>query len=472
MPLKLSVTTSNLRKARHALFGLHADQRGTVAVIMAFMLPILIGAFGLGFEITNWYLTTRSMQNAADAAAIAAATNGSANYNTEAAAVATQYGYTNGSNDVTLAASNAATCPADPSLTPPCYSVTITRVLPLVLTEVVGYLGNSTLNGGRAQNLTSTAVANKPIIQTPICLLGLDTGGTAIRTNGAPNTDFTGCTVMSNSTATCNGSNLKATMGLAHGTNNGCGITQYSTVPVVSDPYAYMASNIPNDLPTRCSNSYPQEPQKKNDPPLPSANQWSGSKTLTGTANLAGNTLICGDLKLTNNVTINAPSGAVLYIENGLLDLNGYTLSTASGSGVTIVFTGTNTGPSYQHYPTDNGHGGILDIEAPKTGPFSGMAIYQDPSLTRPGDVNFAYAGNDPTWNLTGGVYLPNADVTMSGAINKSTNGAVCMVMVTKDVTINGTGSIYAQTPDGSGCQAAGLTMPTATIPGRTKLVY
>lgn len=259
MPLKLSVTTSNLRKARHALFSLHADQRGTIAVIMAFMFPILIGAFGLGFEITNWYLTTRSMQNAADAAAIAAATNGSANYNTEAAAVATQYGYTNGSNDVTLAASNAATCPADPSLTPPCYSVTITRVLPLVLTEVVGYLGNSTLNGGRAQNLTSTAVANKPTIQTPICLLGLDTSGTAIRTNGAPNTDFTGCTVMSNSTATCNGSNLKATMGLAHGTNNGCGITQYSSVPVVSDPYAYMASNIPNDLPTRCSNSYSRE---------------------------------------------------------------------------------------------------------------------------------------------------------------------------------------------------------------------
>ena len=48
-------------------------------------------------------------------------------------------------------------------------------------------------------------------------------------------------------------------MGLAHGTNNGCGITQYSNVPIVSDPYAYMASNIPTDLPTRCSNSYSQE---------------------------------------------------------------------------------------------------------------------------------------------------------------------------------------------------------------------
>jgi Flp pilus assembly protein TadG len=469
MRLKSSLKTYNLRKVGHALLGLYANQRGTVAVIMAFVFPILIAGFGLGFEITNWYLTTRSMQNAADAAAIAAATNGSSNYNTEAAAVATQYGYTNGSNNVTVTASNAATCPADPSLTPPCYSVTISTVQPLVLTEVIGFLGDSTLNGGRAQTLTSAAVANKPTIQTPICLLGLDTSGTAIRTNGAPNTDFTGCTVMSNSTATCNGSNLNATMGLAHGTNNGCGIKQYSNVPVVSDPYAYMASNIPNDLPTRCSNSYSQE--SRHGSTWSGGTTWSGSKTLTGTANLAGNTLICGDLRLTGNVTINAPQpgGAVLYIENGLLDLQGFTLSTASGSGVTIVFTGTNTG-SYQHYPTDNGGAGTLDIEAPKTGPFPGMAIYQDPSLTR--NVDFTYAGNSPTWNLTGGVYLPNADVTMSGAINKSTNGEVCMVMVTKDVTINGTGSIYAQTPDGSGCQAAGLNMPTATIPGRTKLVY
>jgi Putative Flp pilus-assembly TadE/G-like len=469
MPLKLSVTTSNLRKARHALFGLHADQRGTVAVIMAFMFPILIGAFGLGFEITNWYLKTRAMQNAADAAAIAAATNGSSNYNIEASAVAALYGFVNGNNNVTVAASNSATCPADPSITPPCYSVTISSMVPLYLTEVLGFQGNSSLNGAREQTLTSAAVANNTTIQQPVCLLGLDTSGTAVRSNGGPTTDFTGCTVMSNSAGTCNGSNLKATMGLAHGTNNGCGITGHSNIPILSDPYAYMASNIPTDLPTRCSNSYPQE--SKHGSTWSGGTTWTGSKSLTGTASLAGNTLICGDLRLTGDVTINAPSGAVLYIENGLLDLQGYKLQTASGSAVTIVFTGTNTG-SYQHYPTDNsgGSNGILDIEAPKTGPFPGMAIYQDPSLTR--NVDFTYAGNSPTWDLTGGTYFPNADVTVSGVVNKSANGAQCFVMIAKDVLLNGNGAFYSQTPDGSGCQAAGLTMPTATIPGRTKLVY
>lgn len=464
---RLSYRQIKVAKIACRLTRLHTNERGTVAVMMAFLFPVLIAAFGLGFEITNWYLSTRAMQNAADAAAVAAATNASANYNVEAAAVAGQYGYVNGTNHVTVAASNAATCPT--GVTPPCYSVTITSKVPLYLTEVIGYTGNATLNGAHIQSLTSAAVATQIIIQQPVCLLGLDTTGTAVRSNGGPTTDFTGCTVMSNSASTCNGSNLKATMGIAHATNNGCGNRQVSNRPALSDPYAYMASNIPNNLPTRCSNSYPQE--SKHGGTWSGGTAWSGTKTLTGTASLAGNTLICGDLRLTGDVTIDAPSGAVLYIENGLLDLQGYTLRTANGSSVTLVFTGTNTG-SYQHYPTDNSGGakGTLDIQAPTGGPFPGMVIYQDPAVTR--NVDFTYAGNNPTWDLTGGVYLPNADITISGTVNKSSNGANCFVMVAKDVLINGNGSFYSQSPDGSGCKAAGLQMPTATIPGRSQLVY
>jgi Flp pilus assembly protein TadG len=467
MLYKLSYRQIELTKIAGKVVSLGEDERGTVAVMMAFLFPILIGAFGLGFEITNWYLSSRAMQNAADAAAVAAATNGSANYNVEAAAVAGQYGYVNGTNNVTVTASNTATCPT--GFTAPCYSVTINSIVPLFLTEVVGYTGNSSLNGARTQTLTSAAVANQPIIQQPICMLGLNTTGTAVRSNGGPTTNFTGCTVMSNSGSTCNGSNLQATMGIAHATNNGCGNRQLSNRPPLSDPYAYMASNIPSDLPARCSNTYSQE--SRHGSTWSGGTTWTGSKTLTGTASLAGNTLICGDLRLTGDVTIDAPSGGVLYIENGLLDLQGHTLRTASGSSMTIVFTGTNTG-SYQHYPTDNSGGasGVLDIEAPHGGPFPGMALYQDPALTR--NVDFTYAGNNPTWNMTGGVYFPNADVTVSGVVNKSSNGAVCLVMVAKDILINGNGTFYSQTPNGAGCQAAGLQMPSASIPGRTQLVY
>src|SRR5207253_4618820 len=98
-----------------------------------------------------------------------------------------------------------------------------------------------------------------------------------------------------------------------HGNDNGCGVNQVSNAAVVTDPYATRAANIPTNT---CS-SYPQEPAKKKDPDLPPSNLWSGTKSLSG------NTQICGDLQLTGDVTIDAPSGAVLVIQNGQLDTTG-----------------------------------------------------------------------------------------------------------------------------------------------------
>ena len=42
-----------------------------------------------------------------------------------------------------------------------------------------------------------------------------------IRSNGAPKGDMGHCNVMSNTDATCNGFNLRADRGFAHGTNGG-----------------------------------------------------------------------------------------------------------------------------------------------------------------------------------------------------------------------------------------------------------
>src|ERR1700720_2886104 len=101
---------------------LRGDERGAVSVVMGVLMIPLVGALGIGFEVSNWYLKTRGMQNAADAAALAAATNGGANYDVEAKAVAAQYGFVNGANNITVAASNAASCPSGGNT---CYSVTI-----------------------------------------------------------------------------------------------------------------------------------------------------------------------------------------------------------------------------------------------------------------------------------------------------------------------------------------------------------
>ena len=58
---------------------------------------------------------------------------------------------------------------------------------------------------------------------------------------------------------------------------------------------------------------------------------------------------------------------------------------------------------------------------------------------------------------LGGLVYLPHSSVTMSGAVNKSSSGSTCFVLVVDNITINGTGSIFA---NNSQCGSAGLTEP------------
>jgi hypothetical protein len=63
-------------------------------------------------------------------------------------------------------------------------------------------------------------------------------------------------------------------------------------------------------------------------------------------------------------------------------------------------------------------------------------------------------------------VYLPHSSVTFSGAVNKSSTGQTYFTMVVDNITINGTGSIFANDTQ---CQAAGLTQRQSA--GRGQLV-
>ena len=81
--------------------------------------------------------------------------------------------------------------------------------------------------------------------------------------------------------------------------------------------------------------------------------------------------------------------------------------------------------------------------------------------------MNISDAGNSPTWNITGLVYLPHASVSLKGAVNKSSYGQSCFVLVVDNLLVSGTGDIM---PKGE-CVAAGVTMPTGAAPGRGQLV-
>src|SRR5207302_647949 len=223
---------------------LRADEHGAVAVTVGMLIIPLIGALAIGFEVSNWYMVTRNMQNAADAATIAAAINGGANYGIEGKAVAARYGFVDGTNNVSVALTNAAACPGGGNT---CYSATISGYVPLLMSRVLGVTGDGIVNGTLQKKLSSVAVAKAATQPEDICMLALASSGAAqgIRTNGSPTADMNGCNVMSNTAAQCNGSNLNAGLGMAHGNSSGCGVTPVSNVPVVTDPYIGLASNIP-----------------------------------------------------------------------------------------------------------------------------------------------------------------------------------------------------------------------------------
>jgi len=425
------------------------DTGGNVAITVALALPVVIGALGIGVETASWMTSRRAMQNAADAAAIAAATNGGSDYLAEAQAVATRYGFKNEVDGVSVSATDTAICPD--GVNSQCYRVTVSRPMPLMLAQIVGYKGDTEIDGSPAKLISAVAVA-KRAANREYCVLALantKTNKAELLTNGAPKADLSGCSVMSNGDATCNGHDLGADFGDAFGANNGCGKVRRSQVAKVVDPYKDLEKNIPED--DGCGGTYPQMPAKKKDDPLPEKNRLSGNKSWNGDIKL------CGDQQLTGDVTLTGDS--TIYIYNGRLDTNGFKIQTAPGAHTTLVFTGDN-GSNYIHAPAG---GGTIDIAAPESGPWSGMALFQDPRINT--GVDISEAGNSPTWKMTGVAYLPRANVTFSGAVNKSSNGKSCFILVVDNLTINGTGSILAH----GECKEAGVTPPKGG--GRGKLV-
>lgn len=437
--------------------------------MLTLMLIPIIGMLGMATEASSWFFAQRSMQAAADAAAMAAATNGCAStipgcvsartpyYDVEARSVASKFGFTDGAAATTVFATNTATCPA-PATTSDCYRVTITRLMPLNLTRIVGFDGDVDLNGGRAQRVQATAIA-APRVKDTYCLLALASGGAnveGIRCNGCSKADLSGCKVATNGRARCNGGDLNADGSDAGGNQSNCaaGGTGTTGVPHIDDPYSSLAAKIPSTNPCSPANN------KNGYPQTTSSNPLSGNVTLPAVQQY------CGNVNLTANTTITTPpGGTVMVVRNGSLNVGSRTLRTAAGSGLTIVFTGptgiSGLNPSY--IPTG---GGVLDIAAPTSGDWSGVAIYQDPALTS--GVDWSAAGNSPTWNITGLIYLPKAEVQVSGIVNKASNGHNCFALVVDTFRSNGTTTFLEKQTE---CPQAGLKPPTGANATRTVLV-
>jgi hypothetical protein len=330
--------------------------------------------------------------------------------------------------------------------------VTITRTVPISLGRIVGYAGNATLptTGAPAVSIVATAIANAPL-PAQDCI----TAKNSFSQSGTPKFDAGGCDLYSDGSVTCTGRDftdqqpkgLDFGAGFAVGTdkNGKCGAVSVST-PAPDVFTNTLANNKPNGCIVK-----------------------NGNYTLPATLNLSGTCLQVLNGTVTvppggTTITTSGASGSVLEISGGNLNLNGNTLSAAFGQGLTIVFTGApipTSAPVAVAPGFITGGSGTIDFGAPTTGPWSGVALYQDPLMT--GDSNSIYSGSSPNFYISGLIYAPNATMSFKGAINheggptcqSTTCGFACLAFIVNNLQINGDGSIFANAT--SQCFLAGL---------------
>jgi hypothetical protein len=435
--------------------------RAAIAPMSALLLIPIAGAIAYAVELGSWQYMQRSAQNAADSAALAAATvadtGGSTTAEMEARGAAKKLGFTHGAGDVTVTSAITA-CPAGVVAGSTCYEAIVNTQMPFTFASMIGFAGS----GGGVQNIVARAVSvvaggaggGGPVNDVCIWTFNL------LDTNGTPQADLNGCAVLSEGNMVCSGNGVEADFAVAAGTITGpCadpadGTNIPNATDLPDDPYAQAANSIPANP---CGGNYPKA---NNQGTVPPSNRLSG--TLTGEIKL------CGDVQLTGDV--NTPvtltgTGTKLIIYNGRLDLNRRTLKTAAGATATVIFSGT-TASGFSKYPVDAGSGpgsGVLEIEAPSgnpSDPWNGIAVYQDPRMGDNG-VDFHYSGNKPAWKVTGVLYFPYADTRFSGIVDKADDGAWCQILVAYTVRIDGTGKIIG---DVSGCEAAGIDPPTVVV--------
>jgi Flp pilus assembly protein TadG len=466
------------------------DRRANVAVLSALMVLPLTGAMGLAVEVSDWFLTSRAMQNAADSAAISAATNGGTKcssgtayssgtlscsnisshcstapgtFDCEAVATASGYSFSDGANTVTVTAAYTKTgCPTGATA---CYDITIQKTLPVTFMTLLGH--------GSTQLVKANAWARavSPVNKT-YCILALvgepgssNPGTDGITQKGGGNgSSNTNCNIASDGSTNCNNTNHAIAGSVdAVGTpdpNCAGGVAadaQQIKTPILDTNYRNLAANIPTSG-APC-------------PTMPSGGTAANPKTLDLSAHQV---YFCnGDLTLASKSFVSVTtgvSGAVIVIKNGGLNLNGGTFQEAAGqAGVSLIFTGN--GAPTAAYPYGAANGSTLSIYGPPaavTGTtWNGVAIYIDPATTKNVDLNLT--GNSPVYDVTGLVYMPNTNLALGGDIGwastSNSNAQDCLVLVVNTMAGNGNWIVYpGKVSSQDQCPAAGVQPPETTI--------
>jgi hypothetical protein len=414
------------------------DRRGNALMVAGISLPLVVGSAGLASDTIQWALWKRQLQRAADSAAMAGtyaeaegnAVSTCANYSS--APYSQPVGWDVRKNDKVWA---AATCtvqnpPTSGSYTADSYAVKVTLT-------VQQSLPFSQLFLSTAPTISASATATL-VDSGQFCLVALNnTTSPGITIGGSANASL-GCGAISNSTSSTssvspNGASYNFTAspvasvgGMPSSINGASNLQPYHIAE--PDPFA---SKYPTNIPagTSCTNFQTHVTTVNN-----------GGNNNNGNGNNSGQQHLTPGCYTQFN-----PSGGGNYImDAGVYYLNNTDFSpgggvTITGTGVTIILTGTNPGS----VNLDGNE--TLQLSAPTTGTYSKMLFIQSGSAT---NNNLNKINGTSSTTLDGAMYFPNGEVQFNGTTGAMTK---CAMVVAWTVDISGNTNLQNNT---TGCTA------------------
>jgi Putative Flp pilus-assembly TadE/G-like len=397
------------------------DESGGYLVVSALLMPVLIGLVGLGTDYGVWLNASQRMQAAADAAAFSAATlltsgNGG-DVTTEAHAIASTFGFTDGANGASVTVNHPPASGAHASTAGAVeviiqqpqsrfFSAMISPGTLTVAARSVGLSGNTGMGCVMALNPTVSG---------------------AVSLQGSSSVTLGGCALYDNSN---NGSALSvggsATLSalavdVVGGISGKSSITATQGIVTAASPMANPYAGASYGSYSGCAH-----------------NNYTAKDTVTLSPGV-----YCGGLNLNAGANVTLQPG-VYYLDRGSLSVNGG--ATLTGTGVTLVFT-SSTGNSYAN-ATING-GATVNLSAPTTGPTAGIVVFGDTNM--PGGTSFKFNGG-AAQVFSGAVYLPKAAVQFAGGANTS---KACTQLIADTVTFTGNAN-FAINCSGSGTKPIG----------------
>lgn len=195
------------------------DRAGMVAPIFALTLVPILFAAGAAVDYSRASSERVRLQAALDAAVIAGAKDGTANWTSTASNVFTaRFGVANGAS-TQFSASNGV------------YTGTASASSPTAFVGIAGY--KHIPIGAKAAAAAGNSGDNS-------CILTLghnqSVSDQSLTFNGAPNVALSGCTIRSNTSLKCNGHDTGAKASIAAGSASGCSNPK-ANAPVVPDIY-------------------------------------------------------------------------------------------------------------------------------------------------------------------------------------------------------------------------------------------